>query len=507
MYPTVWVAIFGWPLLAIIFFRLWSVPTAAAVTLTAGYLLLPEVAEIDLPVLPPINKDTIPAVSVLLLVWLSSLKPAAAGEMLPGWVPRDKGILALIGLMMIGAFGTTFTNMDTVQNGSLRQAGLRLYDAFSIGLGLAVMLIPFIIARKVMATAKAQRALIVILIGGAVIYALLALWEVRMSPQLNRQLYGFFPHSWVQHERAGGFRPIIFLEHGLFVGIYFASALLLALGMARIESGRNRAIYVGAVLFLLVAIFASKVIGAFFIVLVLMPVVIFMPQRMQLLAAFGIALIVMTYPVLRNIDVIPTTQAVALAEKVSPARAESLAYRFRNEDRLLARAKQRPLFGWGGWGRNRVYNELGEDISVTDGRWAVLFGQGGWVRYLSEFGLLLWGILWLPFISRERFDPITVVLAVALIGNLIDLLPNSGVSVITWLMAGALAGRLEMRRSVDDAAPAEVAPDRSLRYARFPGPAAVASRPAGPVYRRSPAAEAEPAERKPIFSRRPSHDR
>ena len=27
---------------------------------------------------------------------------------------------------------------------------------------------------------------------------------------------------------------------------------------------------------------------------------------------------------------------------------------------------QRPLFGWGGWGRSRVFNERGDDITIAD---------------------------------------------------------------------------------------------------------------------------------------------
>jgi hypothetical protein len=44
---------------------------------------------------------------------------------------------------------------------------------------------------------------------------------------------------------------------------------------------------------------------------------------------------------------------------------------------------------------------------------------------------------------REAIDPATAALALILAVNLIDLLPNSGLTPITWLLAGALAGRLE----------------------------------------------------------------
>ena len=39
----------------------------------------------------------------------------------------------------------------------------------------------------------------------------------------------------------------------------------------------------------------------------------------------------------------------------------------------------RPIFGWGGWGRNRVYDEMGNDMAVTDGYWIIFFGSP-WIR-------------------------------------------------------------------------------------------------------------------------------
>ncbi|MFM7576748.1 MAG: O-antigen ligase domain-containing protein, partial [Microcystaceae cyanobacterium] len=45
------------------------------------------------------------------------------------------------------------------------------------------------------------------------------------------------------------------------------------------------------------------------------------------------------------------------------------------------KAQERMLFGWGGWGRNRIfdYNSQGElvDMSVTDSQWIITFGING----------------------------------------------------------------------------------------------------------------------------------
>lgn len=469
-----WAALFSWPLVAALLYRACSLRVAVLATLLGGYLLLPERVEIDLPVLPPLNKHTIPALSALAMLWLAARDSSRAGQMQPGWLPRDRLALALIALLLIGAFGTALTNLSPVVNGPTWLPGMRLYDGFSLALRAIVLLLPFVIARKLLATAEGQRTLAIALVVSAAAYALLALWEVRMSPQLNREIYGFFPHSWVQHRRAGGFRPIVFLQHGLWVGIFFATAAVIAFAMVRAETGRARIRFALAGLWLLVTIVLSKVLTALSITLALLPVALLLSRRGQVLVAVTIGVVVLSYPALRNLDLVPTRMAVNIAESIDPARAESLEFRLRNEDILLQRAREKPLFGWGGYGRNRVYDERGEDISTTDGRWVILFGQGGWVRYIGEFGLLLLAVFRLALRPRERIDPVMVALTLGLVANLIDLLPNSGQSVVTWLLAGALVGRME-REEVPGAEPAATAAppttSRQIRYARDLGPA------------------------------------
>ena len=88
---------------------------------------------------------------------------------------------------------------------------------------------------------------------------------------------------------------------------------------------------------------------------------------------------------------------------------------------------------------------------MTDGRWIIVFGLGGWSRYIAEFGLMSCAILVLALRSRRyELDPFTVVLSMVLAGNMLDLVPNSGVSPVTWLLGGALAGRLELAKARAD---------------------------------------------------------
>jgi hypothetical protein len=80
---------------------------------------------------------------------------------------------------------------------------------------------------------------------------------------------------------------------------------------------------------------------------------------------------------------------IDLAYRASHERGASLEFRIINEDMLLEKARERMVFGWGGWGRSRIYNEEGEDISVTDGYWIILFGTTGLAGLAGFFLIIL----------------------------------------------------------------------------------------------------------------------
>lgn len=86
-------------------------------------------------------------------------------------------------------------------------------------------------------------------------------------------------------------------------------------------------------------------------------------------------------------------------------------------------------------------------MTIADGYWVIIIGQGGWVRYIGEFGLMTLPMLFLFLRRRDlNISRETAVLSMLLAGNMIDLIPNSGQTPITWLIAGALWGRLELGR-------------------------------------------------------------
>jgi hypothetical protein len=171
-----------------------------------------------------------------------------------------------------------------------------------------------------------------------------------------------------------------------------------------------------------------------------------------------LVLIILTYPLLRTYDIIPVRQVAAAATMVSEARGGSFAYRVRNEDRLLAKANQKPLLGWGTWGRNRIYNEeSGADESITDGGWIIRFGMFGWLGYLTQFGLFAAAIFSARSTARGPVTSASIMLGgltLILVINLADLVPNANLLSLTFLLAGSIAGRSRIAARVRTVKPA-----------------------------------------------------
>ncbi|MFN3578079.1 MAG: hypothetical protein ACK4TJ_14005, partial [Tabrizicola sp.] len=257
------------------------------------------------------------------------------------------------------------------------------------------------------------------------------------------------------HIRAGGFRPVVFLNHGLMVGIFFCLSIIstaILFKEARRE-GRMAFPWLAAMVWLFLVLYLSKSLGALIIALPSALIVLLLGARVQVAFSVVIAFVVMFYPMFRGAGWIPVNAIHELALSIDEDRAASLKFRLDNEDVLLTKANQKPLAGWGSWGRNSIFDpETGEMTSITDGIWLIFIGVYGWLGYIGRFGLLTVPIL-LYALRQRTYGPslITPGLTVLLAAMLIDLLPNAGLVNYVWLSAGAVAGLVVLRTAGDAA--------------------------------------------------------
>lgn len=476
-----YLVLFSWPVVVFILFRLLPRAQALAWSIIGGYLALPFGIGINPPILPTFDKTLIPALSAAVMCFvrtgaeprdvprralgdstsnpvLARALPAFTRQRIrrPARMPAEMApkkmvqlrfplvLWLLLALLFITQILTYLTNTTPYQVGPRVLQGLGLYDAASMMQNTLVMVLPFLLAQRYLALPEYQVTVLHVLCVAGLIYSLLALFEIRMSPQLARWAYGFLAQSFGQAMRDGGFRPVVFLQHGLWLAIFLAMSAMSAFALWRHARAAGRQSFgLLAGLWLCMVLFFSHSLGAFTILVLLVPMVVLLSVRRQLLLAALIAAIMLTYPMLRGTNLVPVDSVYGLSASVSPDRAASLKFRLDNEDRLLNHANQKSLSGWGGYLRSRVFDpETGADISTTDGMWIIVMGVSGWLGYLATYGLLVIPIV-LLFLRQKRLGITlaTAGLCLILAANMVDMIANGTMTPVTWLIAGTLAGR------------------------------------------------------------------
>jgi hypothetical protein len=426
-------------------------PTLAAVIVfVGGIVLLPEVAAFDLPALPPMDKNAIATTCAFVGAMLFARRRMRAARPL-------RGVDVFFLVAVAGNVGTALTNPDPVVigggldwDGRTRTPEIMLppigaYDIVSMtARDFIAIFMPFYLGRALVRTGEDARMMLRVLAVVGLLHLPLMLLEMRFSPQLHNWLYGYHATSFAHAMRSGGFKPTAFMAGGLAMAMLIYIAMMSAAALGRVRA-RVASLPGGAAAGILWALLVfSRNVGANIYALATAPVVLLTRGRTGVRLALVLAALVVAFPLLRATGRFPTDEMVTIATRYSVERGQSLQFRFDNEDDLLERAQEKMWFGWGGFGRNRVYDERGKDISTTDGEWIIRMGTRGYVGFVGSFGLLLAPI----FLARRRVrrlaDPLDArlldALALIVAVSAVDLLPNGLFNVLPFFLAGALAG-------------------------------------------------------------------
>jgi hypothetical protein len=436
------VALLLWLPISLIVFARCSLSNALVWNFLAAQLLLPANTNIKFPMLPQIDKATIASFSALAGGFLF-----AHGRFIRGRFKFGAPEILILSLL-IGPIVTSELNTDDVVVGARFLTGVGIHDALSAAESALIALLPFFLGRRFLRNAEDTTIIHRALTIAGVVYCVPLLFEVRFSPQLHYWVYGYYPTEFVQAMRDGGFRPMVFMGHGLLAAFFTMSSFLAATSLwrRRVTVGLLPPFVPPAILAVMLLVFKS--LGALVYGMVGGAVVFFGRPQTMFRASLLLVSIAIAYPLLRSADLIPTQKIVSFIETIDYDRAQSLGFRFENEDRLLERAFERPIFGWGRYGRSRVYDpDSGKDLSVTDGRWIIDIGGFGLVGFIAEFGLLTLCVLKAALnfsLSRSPAERLSLAtLALILSINIFDLLPNAGLLPLTWLYAGTLLGQAE----------------------------------------------------------------
>jgi hypothetical protein len=428
-------------------------PVATLVVFLGAILFLPEKTALDLPGLPGVGKLEAASIACLLGAMLRARRRLRDAKMFRG---PDRWVL----LFMAGALGTSLTNTDVLVYGVVVLPALTVREAFSVAfLDFLIVLLPFFLGRAMFNSAKDLRTALTGVVLAAVIYTPFMFIEIMLSPQLHNWIYGFHQHSFAQALRGGGYRPLVFMEHGL------AASMLLVLGLLSamtLHKARKSVMMVPAALatgYLAVFMLAVKSLGAALYAFSVSPLVALLRPRALVRLAVILAIIVFSYPALRAYDIFPDKALVSLAYAASGDRASSLEYRFNMENTLAAHASKRPWFGWGRFDRNALFDEYGRPATVSDGMWIILYGIRGIVGFIAFFAYLLSPIFLLrkrlPRVQGREEQTLLAGLAIVLAVSAVDLLPNGLFNTIPLFLAGILYGTTKALSSL----PPSTAPD------------------------------------------------
>jgi hypothetical protein len=447
-----------WPLIAIGLFRWLPAGRALLICLFLSYLFLPPYpTSFDLPLLPPLDKDSLPALTLLLTGMIFCRNQLRL-------LPRSKALAALVLVFLLSPLLTVLSNSDTLLQGRIGLPGLGLRDAISLVFNRTMMIVPMLMAYSLLQKETDRRDTLLAFCLFGLLYSVPMLVEVRLSPQLNNWIYGFFQHAFDQAIRFGGYRPVVFLYHGLWVAFFAMTAAVAAAILTRTHTGTDRARAVLCLIYLFGILLLCKSVGALLYAMLLMPMVLFLPMRSQIWIALGFASLAIAYPLIKGAGLLPEPELLKLIARLSEERANSLAFRLSNETLLLERALERPLFGWGSWGRNLIIDPVtGQELSIADGRWVLTLGVYGWLGFAAEMSLLAAPIVLLWHSShRQAQRKVSVYaggLALLLGVNMLDLLPNATLTPLTWLLAGVLLSHVEaLRHTTVDLAHAHATP-------------------------------------------------
>jgi hypothetical protein len=420
-------AMFGFiPVVFYLFVR-FPAQRAVIISFVAAWLFLPQ-ASYPIPSLPPYTKISAACYGILLGTLIYDTPRFTTFK--PGWLDIPMVIYCLCPI------ASQVTNGGSPISPTINQ--------------IVTWGLPYLLGRLYVGNLEGLRQLAIGIFAGGLAYIPFTLIEGVKGPILHQMIYGVNAFDdWGQARRMGGWRPVVFMQHGLMVGLWMMTAALIAVWLwqtGTLKKFRGRNIKTLAII-LTIAFFLCRSTGAYSLFAMAL-LVLFSAKwfRTSLPLLFIIGYIVF-YLYIAASGQFSSKDVIAFITQVfGEERAASLQFRFNNEEVLGEKARQRFMFGWGDSGGNRVYNDVGDDISVTDSLWIIAFGVNGAVGLVSLFSSLLLPVIvfcLFKYPARTWSNPKVApaaTLGVALTMYVFDCVLNAMTNPIFAMIAGGISG-------------------------------------------------------------------
>jgi tetratricopeptide (TPR) repeat protein len=417
-------ALLGWVPLVLLSFLLLPARRAMVAGAISAWLLLPPIA-IDLPGLPAYGKSTAATIGILLGTLI--FEPVRLTSFRVRWFDLPMILWSLCPLF------------------SATQNNLGLYDGLSsVFRQVLTWFLPYLIGRIYLTDVKSLRELAVGMIIGGMCLVLPCFFEVKMSAMLQPWVYG--TGGW-EGTRFGGYRPRVFFRTGLELGLWMNAVTLVAWWLWRTGQLSKVVGVPGGTVFgtLLVTALVGRSTGAIILFFAGLGSLWFCWRKQTKRLLWALLCVAPIYYSVRIPDLWSGRHAVALIEStIGQERADSLRFRLETEELLIAKALQQPYFGWGGWGRQFIYDQYEHLVTPPDGLWIIAFGAHGFFGLATmTLALLLPSALFLrrfpvQWWAQPELAPVTVfavILTMYMFDNIVNAMPN----VIYIIALGGLA--------------------------------------------------------------------
>ena len=259
--------------------------------------------------------------------------------------------------------------------------------------------LPYLIGRVYFSDLTSMRELATAVFIGGIVYIPLCLIEIRLSPQLHLWLYGYHQNGFEQTMRFGGYRPMVFMQHGLAVGLYMTAASLAGLWLWRTKAMRH---FSGMPLWAILAVMVAtlvlcKSVGAIIFFAAAAGCLLLTRWLRSGIILTLLLLVPFAYVTLRTAGGWNGEGLPQLLKPLGDDKIQSLMFRFGNEQSITDRAMQRPWLGWGGYSRPFVLDGKGRIKYTPDSLWIIALGTNGFV---GLFALLLISLPVIVLVNR-----------------------------------------------------------------------------------------------------------
>ncbi len=434
--------VIAWIGVTLLLFMRFSRPVAVIIGCLVGTLFLPEVQWSPVPPnnaqpirFPPFDFTKINAISYGLLF---------------GWLIMDRRSLRNIRwnrwdlpAIILGIFPAVACLLA-------EQSGKDAFSAFRFS--LLQWTVPYFIGRLYLSDAAGCRRVCIALVIGATVYVPLCLLENRIAPQLHNLVYGFQQHSFLQVMRFGGYRPMVFMQHGLAVAMFMSLGVMSLFWLWRsgvwpaneLPSFLRR---LTGLLFIVLAVTAvfCKSIGAIGLGIAGIGTLFISETVRVRWLWFALIVVMPVYVTCRASGMLKADAVISMmGSKLEQERTESFEFRLVNEDKFMAAMGHLSLTGMGNDPVIRPKDHNSSPL-IIDGQWMIEYFTNGIVGLVALMAFFL-----APAIRFLRHHPpegwATPAVAPAAIAAMIsillaiDCIPNAMLNPFYMLVVAALNG-------------------------------------------------------------------